>query len=136
MPMGHPCETPNSSARPPTFAPPRRIGMGAAMEWRAVPLLRSDGQHLSRSDAVPRTNSGSDSSFPAKQEAGEIVVAASRMSSFRETATLSRPFGVDSKRSSHVLSLVTGDFHFPHVTASTIGLWILRNNSGQLCSFV
>jgi hypothetical protein len=27
----------NSSARLPTFAPPRRIRMGAAMEWRAVP---------------------------------------------------------------------------------------------------
>jgi hypothetical protein len=87
------------------------------------------------SDAVPRTDSNS--SFPSLQEACEVVIAPSRMSLYQSTfGEQRRSIGtlcVDSKRSSHALSLLMGAFYFAHVTARTIGDGYCTITQGDLC---
>jgi len=72
--------------------------------------------------------------FLQKQEAGEIVVAPSRMSlhqsAFGERRQCVGPFSVDSKRPSHGLSLLV--FHFGTCHCEHNRLGILRNISGPL----
>ena len=71
VPMSYPCRT----QIPVLTASTNHDGV--VMEWQAVSFCSLTNQHPSRSGAVPRTDSSS--SFPAKQAAGEIVVAPFRM---------------------------------------------------------
>ena len=103
------------------------------MVWRAVHFCRlTVSTHL---DLAPSLGRILVRLFLQKQEAGEIVIAPSRMSlrqsAFGERRQSVGPFSVDSKRSSHGLSLLVFHFGTCHCEHNRL-VGILRNISGPL----